>query len=322
MTIVRTLQAYAGIVLLASSTLVFSADQQAAGGAAAGVAAPNANRAAVAGSNAALPWPEPDAQAVATMTAELQRDLSSAFQISRVGPWIVATDLDAVSAKRFVQSTLAIYGAAIQQQLFTKKALSEPVKVYLFKDKDSYELWNKKLFGKLPSTPYGFYSRTSRALVMNIGTGGGTLLHEMVHAMAEADFPEIPAWLNEGIGSLFEASGPGARGRVQGLTNWRLPGLQRAIRERNQPLFQKLLSMDDDEFYGANSGLNYAAARYLMMFLQQHGKLETFYTRVRDKSDPSPQDTLRFCFDNKLTLKEIETNCYNWVRTLTFGTGQ
>jgi len=62
------------------------------------------------------------------------------------------------------------------------------------------------LLGEHPTTPYGYYSRNKKALVMNIGTGGGTLLHEMVHAMAEADFEDIPSWLNEGLGSLYEAS--------------------------------------------------------------------------------------------------------------------
>ena len=35
---------------------------------------------------------------------------------------------------------------------------------------------------------------------MNISTGGGTLVHEIVHPFIEANFPACPPWLNEGLG--------------------------------------------------------------------------------------------------------------------------
>ena len=44
----------------------------------------------------------------------------------------------------------------------------------------------------------------------------------MVHAMAESDYPDIPAWLNEGLGSLYEACSWNKEGRAIGVTNWRL----------------------------------------------------------------------------------------------------
>ena len=43
--------------------------------------------------------------------------------------------------------------------------------------------------------------------IMNIATGGGTLVHEIVHPYVEANFPGCPAWFNEGLGSLYEACG-------------------------------------------------------------------------------------------------------------------
>ena len=42
---------------------------------------------------------------------------------------------------------------------------------------------------------------------MNISTGGGTLVHEIVHPFVAANFPNCPAWFNEGLGSLYEQSG-------------------------------------------------------------------------------------------------------------------
>ncbi len=262
-----------------------------------------------------LPWPEPDAAEVEKLKAELKGQLTNDFSILSIGPWVVATDMSEATARRFTHATIAKYGAAIQRQLFAKPR-SAPVKVYLFKDDTSYRVWNKKLFNETPSTPYGYYSRTKCALVMNIGTGGGTLLHEMVHAMAEPDFPKIPAWLNEGLGSLFEASNTDAKGKVIGITNWRLTGLQRDLKSGTATKLSELLAMDDGTFYGERSGNNYAAARYLMQYLQQQGKLEAFYARVRDARDADGAAALRAVFDGKLTLDEIETRCYEWVKTL------
>ncbi|MGD0091173.1 MAG: DUF1570 domain-containing protein [Planctomycetota bacterium] len=264
----------------------------------------------------ALPWPKPGSRAVAKLKEELRAQLAEAFRIVQIGPWIVATDLPAEEAPRYTDYTIARYAAAIQRQLFTAHPRSEPVKVYLFRDKTSYETWNQKLFGEKPDTPFGYYSRHHNAMVMNIGTGGGTLLHEIVHAMAEPDFPEIPAWLNEGLGSLFEASDRSRTGKVIGVTNWRLTGLQKDLEKGTAPKLKDLLAMSDSDFYGARSGSNYAAARYLMQYLQEKGQLEEFYTRIRDKKDPDALTTLRGVFGNKLSVEQIEEACYAWVRTL------
>ena len=39
---------------------------------------------------------------------------------------------------------------------------------------------------------------------MNISTGGGTLVHEIVHPFIQSNFPNCPSWFNEGLGSLYE----------------------------------------------------------------------------------------------------------------------
>jgi hypothetical protein len=266
-------------------------------------------------SKSGLPWPEPEAKATEKLTAEIKNDLPD-FYVTRIGPWIVATDMDKSEAPRFTEYTIAKYAADIQRQLFTATPRTEPVKVLLFKDKLSYETWNKTLYGSKPTTPYGYYSRRHKALVMNIATGGGTLLHEMVHAMAEADYGDIPAWLNEGLGSLFEASSRGRGNKVIGITNWRLTGLLESLKAGTATKFSELIGMSDEKFYGERSGQNYASARYLMQYLQQNGKLEAFYNRVRDKKDADPQASLRAVFDNKLSIDQIEATCYEWVKTL------
>jgi hypothetical protein len=66
-------------------------------------------------------------------------------------------------------------------------------------------------------------------------------------------------------------------GHIHGFTNWRLPGLQQAIRLKRVPSFKDLTEMDAREFYSEDRGTNYAQARYLCYFLQEKGLLIKFY---------------------------------------------
>jgi hypothetical protein len=118
-----------------------------------------------------------------------------------------------------------------------------------------------------------------------------------------ANFPECPAWFNEGLGSLYEQSAE-RDGQIVGLTNWRLiggwpphaqGGLQKAIREKRVPSFKTFCSTTDDEFYRNDKGTNYAQARYLCYYLQEHGLLRKFYRAfyANRKKDPTGYDTLK-----------------------------
>jgi len=157
---------------------------------------------------------------------------------------------------------------------------SQILDIYLFHGDASYRRGVKLLTSEAPDTPYGFYSPDARGLFMNISTGGGTLVHEIVHPYVEADFPEAPAWLNEGLGSLFEQSAEQG-GHIVGLTNWRLAGLQRALARGDVPSFRALTALDPHAFYADDSGVHYAESRYLLYYLQQKGELRAFYRAAR-----------------------------------------
>jgi hypothetical protein len=129
---------------------------------------------------------------------------------------------------------------------------------------------------------------------MNISTGGGTLVHEIVHPFVAANFPNCPAWFNEGLGSLYEQSGE-VDGEIHGYTNWRLPALQKAIRKGTVPSFKDLCGTTDTEFYRKDRGTNYPQARYLCYYLQEKGLLRSFYRRflADHEEDPTGYKTLK-----------------------------
>lgn len=181
---------------------------------------------------------------------------------------------------------------ALEREFFTRRP-DRILDVYLWSDARGYRRGVRALTGYLPSTPYGFYASDHDALFMDISTGGGTLVHELVHPYVEADFPDAPPWLNEGLGSLFEQSAE-HDGHIVGLTNWRLAGLQDAIRRGDVPSFRALTAMDDTAFYQRDRGTNYAQARYLLYYLQEHGLLVDFYRSFRAgrAADPTGRATL------------------------------
>jgi hypothetical protein len=185
------------------------------------------------------------------------------------------------------------WAADMLEQDFFAKRPQKIIDIYLFRTAATYEAHTAKLTGEEPGTPYGFYSPRHGAMFMNIATGGGTLVHEIVHPYVEADFPDAPPWLNEGLGSLFEQSSE-RDGHIVGLTNWRLAGLQRAIDRGGVPAFSVLTSQNGAQFYGDASGTNYAQSRYLMYYLQERGLLRQFYRtfRANRARDPSGYKTL------------------------------
>jgi hypothetical protein len=94
--------------------------------------------------------------------------------------------------------------------------------------------------------------------------------------------------------SLYEQCGE-EDGHIHGFTNWRLPGLQRAIREKRVPSFKTLTSMNRSAFYNDDRGTNYAQSRYLCYYLQEKGVLVKFYQDfvARQKQDPSGFESLK-----------------------------
>ena|SRR5215813_3569870 len=223
----------------------------------------------------------------------LKRKAPAGFAIVIQRPFVVVGDEPLTDLKAHSENTIKWAVEKLKQDFFTQDP-KEILDIWLFKDAASYEKNVPALFGEKPSTPYGYYSSKHKALIMNIATGGGTLVHEIVHPFIEANFPNCPPWLNEGLGSLYEQCGE-IDGHIRGFTNWRLPGLQAAVRADRVPSFKSLTALDESGFYNADKGTNYSQARYLCYYLQEHDLLIKFYRDFHDhqKEDPTGYNTLQ-----------------------------
>jgi hypothetical protein len=219
--------------------------------------------------------PGVDADALARRAAELQK-LHKGHGLTVVveAPFVIVGDEKPATVRKRATGTLRWAVTMLKQDYFARDP-DEIIEVWLFKNEKTYRAGAKKYFGDEPDTPYGYYSPTHRAMIMNIGPGAGTLVHEIVHPYMEANFPEVPAWFNEGLASLYEHSGE-ENGHIVGKLNWRLRGLHAELKSGHRRDFESLTGTTSEEFYGADDD-TYAQARYLVYYLQEKGLLHAFY---------------------------------------------
>jgi Peptidase_C39 like family len=176
----------------------------------------------------------------------LKKILPDGFSLFIERPFVVVGNCPPADVKSICRDTVKWAVEHLKREYFQRDP-DEIITIWLFKDDASYRQYAKSVFGDEPDTPYGYYSAAHRALIMNIATGGGTLVHEIVHPFVRANFPKCPAWFNEGLGSLYEQSGE-RDGHIVGRTNWRLAGLQTAIKAGIVPSFKELTGTTDAEF--------------------------------------------------------------------------
>jgi hypothetical protein len=238
------------------------------------------------------------------------------FYFAVAPPFVIVGDDDGEVRDR-AERTVRFAADGLRRNHFDR----DPERIYtawLFSDDASYMAHAKAIFGDEPDTPYGYTDGEEAALVMNISTGGGTLIHEMVHAYLHAEMPNAPPWFNEGLASLYEGTEE-RDGTIRGTVNWRLPELQDLIRADMLPDFPTLMALDTHGFYSGESGLYYAQARYLCYWLQEHGLIERFYRdfRAAQHTDPTGVVTLRRTLGTD-DLDTWQVEWQKWVLTLRF----
>ncbi len=248
----------------------------------------------------------------------MRSKIPAGFTVVIEPPFVVLGDESPDRVRQHAVQTVR-WATTRLKALYFPKDPKRIIEVWLFKDRTSYRKHAKSLWNDEPQTPYGYYSDAHGVLVMNIATGGGTLVHEMVHPFVESNFPNAPAWLNEGLGSLYEQCGP-KDGRIWGFTNWRLAGLQKAIRKGVVPSFKELTAMTSHQFYEKDRGTNYSQSRYLLYYLQSRSLLVPFYKlfhRSR-KTDPTGYKSLQSILGTS-DMPAFKREWEAYVLTLRFG---
>ncbi len=268
-------------------------------------------------SGGAPEWPEIaiGPGALEAEAARVRRILGADFQVRVSPPFVVCADVSPDYLDRLCTHTVRDYLDALKRDFFTKEDPSHVHRIFLFKDGPSYRKHAKALFDDTPRTPYGYYDPRARSLIMDISTGGGTLIHEMVHALRKYDFPRMPVWFDEGLASLFEQCTL-EDDHIKGLVNWRLGVFAAGFRKGGYVPLRELMSMDASLFSGIGISMHYAEARYLCLYMQELGILRSFYSAFRDGFSRDPTGAVFLAEAAGKPIEDLEKEWLDWVGKL------
>ncbi len=244
--------------------------------------------------------------------AELLPLLSADCNVLIHPPYVLGGNISQSEIQTHLRETIGPTALALSATYFDHQP-DIPITILMFTDDDSYQKHAERLDGRQRADYYGYYQKAKRRIVLNIATGNGTLAHELTHALAQFDFPNMPEWFDEGLASLHEESEfSDDRLRILGLSNWRIYFLIDAIQRDNLRSLESLLSpagIRDD-----HQAIDYAHSRYLCLYLQQQGLLAPYYRRFRDSADTDldGSDSLRDIL-NESSLEQIDADFRRWA---------
>jgi hypothetical protein len=248
---------------------------------------------------------------------DLRESLGEKCEVLVAAPFVIAGDMPLGELSKWHKQTIAPAAAAMANRYFATRP-NHPITVLLFSTKDSYEHYAHQLYRDRGISIYGYYKPRERTLVMNISTGGGTLVHELTHALVAFDCAEVPDWFNEGLASLHEQCrfrederGPW----IEGLINWRLPRLQKELAAERVPSLVDFIQ--DGDFRGEREAVNYAQARYFCLYMQRRGVLEKYYAELRQNidTDPSGVNAVKAVFPDQ-SWGELDVEFAKFVQEL------
>lgn len=245
---------------------------------------------------------------------DLREKLNSDFNYVTYKCFLVVSNLESNKTFDIVERTLKDVYQSFYNDFFEREP-DELIIVFLFKDDQTYRYWADRLYSDKDVSKFGYYKPSLRTMLMNVSTGLGTLVHEITHSLVEYDFPDIPAWFNEGLGSLYEQCGI-ENGILKGYINWRLPELQEAIQNNSYLPLKRLVNLDNDRFYEEKSSFNYAQARYLCYFLQEQNLLKRFYKSFRDGYNYDNTGEKTLVKITNLSIEELDRKFVSFIKQL------
>lgn len=171
-----------------------------------------------------------------------------------------------------------------------------------------------KVHFRRPGLTLGYHLPYDKSVMVWLASGGGTLSHELIHALIEVDFPSAPGWLEEGIASLYE----GADGAWQPIDNYRLYYLHSAGKRFNglTPI-RRLTALSKADFNHPQFARFHAASvRYFAFYLyRRHQALADIYKKVRDMQSRSVSAQIGVIEATlERSVEEIQADWESWVQ--------
>jgi hypothetical protein len=178
--------------------------------------------------------------------------------------------------------------------------------IILFGDLANYKIFVLSNYKDIPEqnlSQFGFYKISKNVIVVRYVSWKGSIPHEITHKFTNTDFPDMPSWFDEGLASLNEKA-TFTKNELIGEFSLRIIPLRRAIKENTYTGLEHLMTTNDEILYGKRSSYYYAQSRYLLMMLQQEGKLYEFYKHFRNTFNSDKTGITQL---EKITGKSLDT---------------
>lgn len=167
----------------------------------------------------------------------------------------------------------------------------------------------------------GYFEPLDNSVMVWLATGGGTLSHELTHALMKVDFPTAPDWLSEGLASLHEQLGPGSKP----LDNYRLYYLQASLEYDGRLIpLERLLTTPFSRLERPEAVKLFAAhSRYLSLYLwekknPEKNLLADVYKEIRRLPEMTFEAQTKVLEEHLgMPLDEIERDWEQWLKDRT-----
>ena len=235
-------------------------------------------------------------------------------------PFVLAGDLDDGQLDAWHRETIAPAMRAMSRELL-QTAPSEPITVLLLSGESSYNHYAEKLFGDRNVSIYGYYKPGA-------ADAGDEHRHRRRHLGPRIDarlgrlsisrrspIGSTKAWLRCTSNAAFARTEHGPT--IEGLENWRLPGLQKAIRAGRLGSIESLMA--SDEFRGPQEGLELCPGALLLSLFGAARLLDDFYRLFRDNhaGDPRGSRALAAVVPD-FSWASLDQQFQDWVLTLEY----
>ena len=229
-------------------------------------------------------------------------------------PFLLASTLSASEMERVHRDVLRPLSEALWRSYFDRRPTS-PLLIILLQDEVTFRQVARTLDGYDPASYDGYYQRQKQHLVLNLSRGEGTLAHELCHALAQVDFPQLPEWFDEGLAALHEATVFSQDGLLLfGRPNWRCQLLVESLDQADFPQLEQIARAKS--FRGRQEGVRYAYVRAFCRYLQDKGMLSHFYRKFRDQPQLDPSGLKTLCeLLAQPSAKAIDADFHRWLLT-------
>ncbi len=204
---------------------------------------------------------------------------SLGIEMIEKGPFLIVGLNDTIAPEKHYERGVKDFYNYFMEEYF-QAPLRNPLVILISPQPDILVEATNRLYPEVGLPVYapflGYYNPSDNLIMATGGRSGyGTLLHEMIHALIEVDFPEAQDWLNEGLASLYERTGWDG-GRLEPLPNWRMDGM----REEAVSSLQKLTREASE--LGLHS-TEIREIRLLLLYLDQRHEVGDLYRMAKQQ---------------------------------------